>query len=75
MSGDPTIAILLMGLGIDALSTSPLLLPKVKKAIRLAPFKLAKEVAKKAVRFNTGTEVQKFLKEKLRRVLKDLVEA
>jgi len=74
MSGDPTIAVLLVGLGIDAISTSPLLLPKVKKAIRLVPYKLARELAEKALKFSSGDEVQKFLKLKLRGVLKDLVQ-
>ncbi|MBI4115884.1 MAG: phosphoenolpyruvate--protein phosphotransferase [Candidatus Omnitrophica bacterium] len=73
MSGDPGIAVLLMGLGIDQISTSPLLLPKIKKAIRLVPFELAKEVATKALKFSTGTEVQKFLRTKLTRFLKELM--
>jgi phosphotransferase system enzyme I (PtsI) len=75
MSGDPAIAVLLTGLGIDHVSTSPLLLPKVKKAIRLVPFKVAKEVAEQSLRFSTGTEVQKFLRDKLKRYLKDLMES
>jgi phosphotransferase system enzyme I (PtsI) len=74
MAGDPAIAVLLTGLGIDHLSTSPLLLPKVKKAIRLVPFKVAKEVAEKSLRFSTGVEVQKFLRDKFRKFLKDLIE-
>ncbi len=74
MSGDPAIAVLLVGLGIDAISTSPLLLPKVKKAIRLVPFKLAKEVAEKSLQFSTGFEVHKFLKQKLGVILKGLME-
>ncbi len=74
MSGDPAIAVLLTGFGIDHISTSPLLLPKVKKAIRLVPFKVAKEVAEKSLRFDTGADVHKFLREKLRRYLKELIE-
>lgn len=74
MSGDPYIAVLLMGLGIDQISISPLLLPKIKKAIRLTPFRMAKEIAEKSLRFATGAEVQKYLKTRLRRVLKDVGE-
>lgn len=74
MAGDPAIAILLVGFGIDALSMSPLLLPKVKKAIRLVPFKLAKEMAEKSLRFATSVEVHKFLTQKLGGILKDLME-
>lgn len=74
MTGDPAIAVLLMGLGIDEISTSLLLLPKVKKAIRLTPYKLAKEVAEKSLTLSTGAEVSKFLKRKLKKTLKDLME-
>ena len=74
MSGEPAIAILLMGLGIDEISTGPLLLPKVKKAIRLVPYKLAKEVAEKALLLRTGIEVRIFLKQRLKKILKDLFE-
>ena len=73
MAGDPAIAVLLVGLGIDSLSMSPLLLPKVKKAIRLYPFKDAKPLAQKALEFSTGAEVSKFIKHKLRPVLKELI--
>lgn len=74
MSGDPAIAILLVGLGIDQISTSPLLLPKVKKAVRLVPYKLAKEVAEKSLEFSTGAEVQQYMKQKLQKSLKGLME-
>lgn len=74
MSGDPAIAVLLMGLGIDEISTSPFVLPKVKKAIRLVPYKLAREVAQKSLQFRTGAEVQKFLHLKLHKILKSLEE-
>lgn len=74
MSGDPAIAVLLLGLGIDEISTSPFVLPKVKKAVRLVPFKLAREVAQKALSFGTGAEVEKFLDKKLGHILKSLEE-
>lgn len=74
MTGDPAVAILLVGLGIDEISTSPLLLPKVKKAIRTVPYREAKGIAQKALKFHTGLEVRKFLSAKLRRLLKVLGE-
>lgn len=74
MTGDPEIAILLMGLGINEISTSPLLLPKVKKAIRLVPFRQAKEVAEQALQFSTGAEVSRLLKQKLQKFLKGFAE-
>ncbi len=74
MTGDPAVAILLLGLGIDEISTSPLLLPKVKKAIRMVAYKEAREIAEKALQFETGIEVHQFLSKKFRHVLKALGE-
>lgn len=74
MTGDPSLAVLLMGFGIDSISTSPLLLPKVKKAIRLVPYRLAEGMAKEALGFSTGDEVKKLIRRKLRALLKDLLE-
>ena len=74
MSGDPAIAILLMGLGVDEISTSPFVLPKVKQAIRSVSFKDAKQIAAKALQFQTGKEVRQFLNKELRRISKFFAE-
>lgn len=74
MSGDPAIAILLTGLEIDEISTSPVVLPKVKKAIRSVSFETAKAIASQALEFPTGEEVRKYLDMELRRVARELVE-
>ncbi len=74
MSGDPGIAILLVGLGIDEISTSPFVLPKVKQAIRAVSRKQAKMIADKALQFETGVEVRQFLNAELAKISKDLVE-
>ncbi len=74
MSGDPAIAILLVGLEIDEISTSPIVVPKVKKAIRSVSFKEAKEISRKALKFTTGQEVRRYLTDRLREIAKDLVE-
>jgi phosphoenolpyruvate-protein phosphotransferase (PTS system enzyme I) len=74
MSGDPAIALLLLGLEIDEISTSPFVLPKVKKAIRSISMKEAKALAKKALEFDTGAEVKTFIDAELKRLCKDLVE-
>ena len=67
-------SLLLIGLEIDEISTSPFVLPKVKKAIRAISFKDAKAIAKRALTFDTGEEVRKFLDNELRRISKDLIE-
>lgn len=74
MSADPKIAILLLGLGIDEISASPVVLPKIKKAIRSVKYSDAREIAQKALSLPTGREIDQFLNEKLKDILKDLAE-
>lgn len=74
MSMDPTVAILLLGLGIDEISTSPFVVPKVKKAIRSVSYDKAKLLAEKAMQFHTAEEVQRFLVEEVKGILPDLLD-
>ena len=74
MSSDPAIAILLVGLGIDEISASPVVLPKIKKAIRSIHYKDAQEMALKALSFQTGKEVQAFLDSKLKHICRELTD-
>lgn len=73
MSGDPAIAILLLGLGIDEISTSPAALPKVKKAIRSVTLAEAQDIAARALEFSTGQEIMDYLTEKLYAIDPDLI--
>jgi phosphotransferase system enzyme I (PtsI) len=73
MSGDPAIAVLLLGLDIDEISTSPFVVPKVKRAIRAVSFKDAQAIAFQALKFHTGDEVRKFIDGELNRIAKDLL--
>ncbi|MDP3921600.1 MAG: phosphoenolpyruvate--protein phosphotransferase [Candidatus Omnitrophota bacterium] len=73
MSGDPGVAVLLVGLEIDEISTSPAMLPKVKRAIRAVSFKEAKKIAQRALEFSTGSEVRDFLIAKLKSIASDLI--
>lgn len=74
MSADPKIAVLLLGLGIDEISASPMALPKIKKAIRSIKYSDAQEIAKKALTFQTGREIEQFLAEKLKDICKELAD-
>jgi len=74
MSSDPAIAILLVGLGIDEISASPVTLPKIKKAIRSIRYSDAKEIAQRALALHTGEEIYAFLKEKLKDVCQELAD-
>ncbi len=68
MSGDPGIAVLLLGLGIDEISTSPVVLPTVKRALRSVSFTDAKKIAEKAMQFDTGREVRDYIDTELKRI-------
>jgi phosphotransferase system enzyme I (PtsI) len=74
MSSDPAIALLLVGLGIDEISASPVALPKIKKAIRSIRYADAKEIAQKSLALHTGKEIYTFLKEKLKDVCEELAD-
>ena len=74
MSGDPGIAVLLVGLEVDEISTSPVVLPKVKRAIRSIKFKDAKRIAQKALQFQTGAEVTDYLDSELKTLCPGLFE-
>ncbi len=74
MASDVAITILLVGLGIDEVSISPFVLPKVKKAIRSVSYKQAAEIARRALEFQTGKEVRTYIDEELRNINKDLLD-
>lgn len=74
MAGDPEAAVLLMGLGIDEISASPIALPKVKKIIRSIPFSAAQAIAVKALEFDTGSDVQHYVREEIRKIAPELIE-
>jgi phosphotransferase system enzyme I (PtsI) len=72
MAGDPAIALILLGMGIDSISTSPVNVPKIKQVIRSVPTFRAKEVVKEAFRLKTGKEIYAYLKAKLCELVPDL---
>jgi phosphotransferase system enzyme I (PtsI) len=73
MSGDPTYAMLLLGLGLRQLSVTPHSIPEVKKVIRSVTLAEAKQVAEEALRLETARDVNNYLREQTRRVLPDAV--
>lgn len=74
MGGDPAMALLLLGFGINQLSMSSFALPKVKKTIRSVTFKHAQEIAMRALEFTTGEEIKKFAETKLKAAIPELFE-
>ena len=62
MGANPLHAVLLLGLGIDEISTHAAAVPAVKKVIRTVPFEQAQSWAQEALTLATADEVEEFLK-------------
>ncbi len=59
MTGDSLYSVLLLGLGIDTFSVSPVVLPEIKKVIRSLSKQNAKKFVEKVLSFTTADEVTK----------------
>ena len=70
MAGEPSFALILLGLGLDEFSMPPQVIPELKFLIRSVTLKQAQEIAKKALKLSTGREVEEFSQSKLRETLK-----
>lgn len=66
MAGDAAGALLLLGMGIDALSMSPAAIPHVKLVIRSFTARQARVLAEEALRLERGTDVFTLLNNALR---------
>lgn len=74
MGGDPVLAVLLLGLGIDEISASPFLVPKIKKAIVSIKMEKAREIAQKCLNFSTGQDVKEYLYTECKQFFPELLE-
>ncbi|MDD3089450.1 MAG: phosphoenolpyruvate--protein phosphotransferase, partial [Candidatus Omnitrophica bacterium] len=74
MAGDISLTLILMGLGLDEFSTSPIAVPEIKKIVRSVNYFDAREIAEKALKFNTGREILEFSRAKLLEMVPDLAE-
>ncbi|MBI3318620.1 MAG: phosphoenolpyruvate--protein phosphotransferase, partial [Candidatus Omnitrophica bacterium] len=72
MAGEPALALILLGLGLDSFSTSPVNVPRIKQVIRAVPTFRAKEVVKEALRLTTGKEVETYANARLLELIPDL---
>ncbi|MDP2652628.1 MAG: phosphoenolpyruvate--protein phosphotransferase [Candidatus Omnitrophota bacterium] len=75
MSGEPNLALLLLGMELDDFSMSPLSILQIKKMVRSVTFQQAKGVAQKALTLSTGQEVEEFSKSKLRELVPNFFNA
>jgi phosphotransferase system enzyme I (PtsI) len=72
MAGEPSLSLLLLGLGLDEFSTSPIVLPEIKKVIRAVTLREAKEIADKALSLSTGREVETYVSKRLKELVPEL---
>jgi len=70
MAGDPSLALILLGLGLDEFSMPPQVIPELKFLIRSITLEQAKNIADEALKLSTGTEVEECAHAQLREILK-----
>ncbi len=63
MSSDAVCAFVLLGMGIDELSTSPYVVPEIKEMVRSVYYSDAREVAHQVLKLGTPDEVRKVVLE------------
>ncbi len=66
MASDPLATLLLIGLGLDQLSLSPLFIPVVRKLVRGTEFQTAKLIARDVLGMATAQEIKGYLIERYR---------
>ena len=71
LAGDPLCVWLLLGLGLDEFSVSPVALPETKRLIRSVSSRDAQQMARKVLSLKTTAEVSRFLVKQLSERLSD----
>ncbi len=70
MSGDSALALILLGLGLDEFSMPSSVIPQVRYVIRSVSDEQVKNIARESLTLSTGTEVEDYVQEELRNILK-----
>ncbi len=74
MAGEPHLAVILLGLGLDEFSMSPAAIPQIKKIIRSVNYEEAQRLARQALEFTTAKEIEDFARHKLKKLLPEVFE-
>ncbi|MBN2453359.1 MAG: phosphoenolpyruvate--protein phosphotransferase [Candidatus Omnitrophica bacterium] len=72
MAGDIIMTIILLGLGLDEFSTSPIATPEIKRVIRAVTMSQAREIADEALTLLTGKDVEIFAKKKIKELVPEM---
>jgi phosphotransferase system enzyme I (PtsI) len=75
MSGEVTYIMLLLGLGLRAFSVPPSAIPGIKRVCRSVSVPQCEEVARRALTLDSAREIDSYLREELRKVVPEFVEA
>ncbi|MBI1870106.1 MAG: phosphoenolpyruvate--protein phosphotransferase [Chlamydiae bacterium] len=73
MAGDPAMALILLGMGLDEFSSSPSAVPEIKKTIRSVRFSLVEQLAKDALEMNSAEEIERRAMKLLNEVAPELI--
>ncbi len=68
MAGEPHFALLLLGLGLDEFSVSPMVIPVIKSVIRSVKLSDVRELVKEALNLNSGKQIEEFVKKHLKEI-------
>jgi len=74
MTGEPSLVLLLLGLGLDEFSMPFLLVPKIKQLVRSVSYEDMKQLAHKALELSTVKEVENFIFDRLKELVPDIYE-
>ncbi len=66
MASDPLATVLLVGMGFDELSLSPLFIPVVRRVLRQVDYQIARQVARDVVQMASVQEIKGYLVERYR---------
>lgn len=70
MAGEPLYLLLLVGMGVDALSMNPVSIPRVKKILRTVTAKQAEALYNSVIKLSTAQEIENFVRHEMAGYLK-----
>jgi phosphotransferase system enzyme I (PtsI) len=73
MAGEPHFALLLLGMGLDEFSVSPMSVPIIKNVIRSVRLDQMQELAKEALKLPSGKQIEEFTKRRLKETAPSIV--
>jgi phosphotransferase system enzyme I (PtsI) len=73
MAGEPHFALLLLGMGLDEFSVSPMSVPIIKNVIRSVRLDQMQELAKEALKLPSGKQIEEFTKRHLKETTPSIV--